>query len=99
MKELNPNTATKTPAKHKEGRPTYVLTHSGWLVNLDDIAAARMHVHEERLNRIELWFRGQDTGAPQMTLMGRDAEDLLQTLTSRSNIRRYFVPEEMAGEE
>jgi len=85
--------------KARPGRPIYVFTESSYLINLEQISCARLRATDGKLKEVDIWFVGQNWPKPALTLKGKDADQLVQTLWSRSRVKRHFVPEEMASDD
>ena len=88
-----------TAGKAKKGRPTYVFTKSSWLINLDQIACARLRGRTGKLTGVDVWFIGQNWPEPALKLKGEDADALVSTLWRRSYVKRHFVQKEMESED
>ena len=88
-----------TIGKAKKGRPTFVFTKSSWLINLDEIACARLRGNTGKLTGVDVWFRGQNWPEPALKLRGEDADALVGTLWRRSYVKRHFVQQEMESED
>ena len=81
--------------KPKPGKPVYVFTESSWLINLEQIACAKLRGRDGQLEEVDIWFNGQNWPKPALTLRGKDADHFVSTLWSRSRVKRHFVKEEM----
>jgi hypothetical protein len=76
-------------------KPAYVFTESSWLINLDQVACAKLKGTDGKLEEVDLWFNGQNWPNQGLTLSGKDADQVVNCVFRGSRIKRHFVQEEM----
>ena len=83
----------------KPGKPIYVFTDSSWLINLEEIACAELRGKQDKLEEVDIWFKGQNWPKPALTLTGKDADVFVEALWRRSRVKRHFVKKEIKSDD